>query len=612
MKKDLMYNCLWQFFLICLLIGIGTNYAFANQNRFPFRTTVKVEATGSGTAYASYNQNANTATDNQRNYDGTGYSWDTYTCTTSVNLSASPKTGYRFLRWKDENGQVYSTTPTTTASLSYNGRETGFTNYSDEGWWIFAYREYSVRKQYTFTAEFALQGNVIVQVKSGQENVGSAHILEEELRPGAQITLIASNINGSEFNGWYFDHWELDGQTVSTSKEFQVAVPTTSQTKTYIAHFKQSNTEYYCFIRNKSTGRYLRLSDWKAYTPPSSTSNPEGSFNGSFTLVEESKGITDPACVFTITGTSNDGGIEKATLTAQGVTVGFMRNSKIINDNEFGLTISRASQGAYFISANYKVSQSGGSANVPIYFRDNNGTPDLSGVISQESQWEILELSSSTLSQNYLGLAPNTALKMGNKYYTTLYTTFPYELQSGKAYYINHESIVHYGDEGKFRVVCQEVTNGRVPAGKAVIIECDGTQAVDNKILPLPKNASVTEIGEDYVRGHITFRDGDTKGDGKIYVLSVGSTSGLGIYKLSSKTSLPDNKAYISLDEEQQNFAKNMTMSFCDDFDTPASINEVAMPEDIAGQTIYDLQGRKVKNPSQGIYIVNGKKYVIK
>ena len=190
MKKNLMYNCLWQFFLICLLIGIGTNYAFANQNRFPFSTTVKVERTGYGTAYASYNQNANTATDDQRNYDGTGYSWDTYECTTSVNLSASPKTGYRFLRWKDENGQVYSTTPTTTASLSYNGRETGFTNYSDEGWWIFGYRQYSVRKQYTFTAEFALQGNVIARVASGQENVGSAHILEEELRPGGQITLI--------------------------------------------------------------------------------------------------------------------------------------------------------------------------------------------------------------------------------------------------------------------------------------------------------------------------------------------------------------------------------------------------------------------------------------
>ena len=600
--------------MVGLLAVSGAKCALANDSSYPFRTTVKVEPIGAGTAYATYTNRANTATDNERSYDGTGYSSDRYSCTTSVTLVASPGTGYRFLRWEDENGNSYSNTATTTASLVYDVNGASYeTNYTI-GWplYWFPYSVYSTRRVFTFTAKFALQGNVIARVLSGQENIGVAYILEEELHPGEPITLVASNINGSEFDGWYFDHWELNGQSVSTSKEYKVTVPTSNQTLTYIAHFKKSDTEYYCFIRNKKTGRYLRLSDWKNYTGPTSDANPVGSFNGSFTLVDEGIGITDPACVFTIDGTSNSSGIDKASLTSQGVSVGFKPNSKIINDNTNGLTISQASQGAYFISTNYHWSQYGQSGDIPLYFRDNNGIPDVSNVISDASQWEILELSSATLSQNFFGLAPNSALKMNGKYYTTLYTTFPYELQSGTAYYINHESIVHYGDEGKFRVVCKKVEDGRVPADKAVIIECEGTEAANNKILPLPRNASVTAIGQDYVKGHITFRDGDVKGDGKIHVLSVGSSSGLGIYKLSSKTSLPDNKAYFSLEEEEQYAVKNMTMSFGDDIGTPTIIEETAMPEDIAGQPVYDLQGRKVVNPSNGIYIVNGKKLVIK
>ena len=29
-------------------------------------------------------------------------------------------------------------------------------------------------------------------------------------------------------------------------------------------------------------------------------------------------------------------------------------------------------------------------------------------------------------------------------------------------------------------------------------------------------------------------------------------------------------------------------------------------------KTVYDLQGRKVENPTNGVYIINGKKVVIK
>ena len=614
MKKNYPNTFLRHIMSICVIVVLGVVNAFAGQSTYPFRTTVNVSQTptGAGRAYASYDANAREATTTSKSYDGTIPDASTDGTTATVTLSATANTGYRFLRWEDESGNIISRTATTTTTQDYD--ITGANRTQHNRWWdifnVFPYYTYNTRRGFTYTAYFAMEGNVIAKVATGQEAIGSADILEEELTPGSEITLHASNINGSEFNGWSFDHWELNGEEISTSKELKVTVPTTSQTLTYIAYFVKADTEYYCFIRNKATGKYLKLSDQKAYSKPTDNSNPVGSFNGSFTLVEETRAISDPGCVFTVAGTSKNNGINKATIVAQGVAVGYLRGSKIINDNTYGLTISPASSGAYYISAHYEASQQGTTLEIPLYFRDNNGTPDLAGVRSTASEWELLELSTATLSQNYFGLAPNAALKKGNKYYTTLYTTFPYQLQSGKAYYVNHESIVPYGDEGKFRVVCHEIADGKVPANESVIIECDGTTPESNKIVPLHQSESITALEGNYLKSHITFRDGDKKGDGKIYVLSVGQKTGLGFYKLKTGTSIPDNKAYTSLTEEQQSFAKNATFSIGDN--TTSIQEEIVLTEDIAGNEIYDLQGRRVKNPSQGIYIVNGKKYVIK
>jgi hypothetical protein len=65
-------------------------------------------------------------------------------------------------------------------------------------------------------------------------------------------------------------------------------------------------------------------------------------------------------------------------------------------------------------------------------------------------------------------------------------------------------------------------------------------------------------------------------------------------------------------------WASNGTYKFTDDapFYPIKSTNPSAI-EEVKGEngnvkTIYDLQGRKVENPSKGIYIVNGKKISIR
>ena len=103
-----------------------------------------------------------------------------------------------------------------------------------------------------------------------------------------------------------------------------------------------------------------------------------------------------------------------------------------------------------------------------------------------------------------------------------------------------------------------------------------------------------------------------------MYVLSVNpeTKTSVGFYKLKQGTAMTDNKVYSSLSAEAQSAAKSITFCFGDDElnegITTSIQDEVLLPEDLAGAVVYDLQGRRVSNPSSGVYIVNGKKFVIK
>lgn len=618
MKEKNKFQELKRMTLLCLLCVVGATqgWAFHVADEYVYKTNVKV-ATGKGTVYVNYTANeddnsSNTADQNDtdgKDYEATVYSGNNQT---TISLNATPAEGYRFLKWEDGEKNIVgdgSTAPIITLTHTQQNSQ----RQSILIIWNYLYTQ---DKVYNFTAHFAKNGTVIAKVKTGQESIGSAIIKEQSFISGDKVHLVASNINSSEVMGWFFDHWEReDGVAVENAENKEIEVDVTDDEVTYIAVFNRVDTENYCFLRNKGTGKYLKIIATNDYKDPKDKNNPVGSLNGSFTMVDEDKAVSDPGCVFMVTGSSSGASLKQVSIVSQGQAVGSQDGAKIIKKP---LSIRPASSSTYYISFTGQVKDGSNTSNITLYFRDNNGNPDLPSTTTDEnSQWELLMLNKANIGTTYFGLAPNELLKKDNKYYTTLYTTFPYELQSGKAYYINDQSIQPYGDEaeGKYRVVCKEVSGKKIPANAAVIIECDGTDPADNKILPLPQSTQITPLeGHQLLHGYTKIQHGgDMVGEGHIYVLSVGKSTGLGFYKLKSGTSLSDNKAYSKLSEEAQSAAKSISFSFGDDdIETPLAIEEVALPENVVGQTIYDLQGRKVKNPSQGIYIVNGKKYVIK
>ena len=95
--------------------------------------------------------------------------------------------------------------------------------------------------------------------------------------------------------------------------------------------------------------------------------------------------------------------------------------------------------------------------------------------------------------------------------------------------------------------------------------------------------------------------DVKTPGDNNYYVLSNGA-NGVGFYKLSNEGSIGVNKAYLTYIAGAREFFG---------FDEATGINATLKDKgETVNEKCYDLQGRRVAQPTKGLYIVNGKKVI--
>lgn len=100
-----------------------------------------------------------------------------------------------------------------------------------------------------------------------------------------------------------------------------------------------------------------------------------------------------------------------------------------------------------------------------------------------------------------------------------------------------------------------------------------------------------------------------TDGDQTNFILANGK-HGIGFYTLSGTGELAAGKAYLHLPTSavEAMEARCFTLDFENDEATGIMEHEMKVDEDV----YFDMQGRRVLRPSSGIYIVNGKKVIIK
>ena len=259
-------------------------------------------------------------------------------------------------------------------------------------------------------------------------------------------------------------------------------------------------------------------------------------------------------------------------------------------------------------------------------FVNNNNTDTYFGpelpVTGDAAMW-ILEKVDDT---NYFGVKPSTNMRgRDGKYYTTLYVDFPFQIKGDvKAYTI--EGVEAKNADGYYFAKVKKLAQQGdvVPAQTAVVLECNSTNPADNQLLPQgdekfnPSNNRLcgTFFGE-AING-LTVKDGAgaernvTHDNIRAFNINTAdSRNPIGFYKLNNTvTTIPGNKAFLVLTNAEAQ-AKGFVLEFEDGGTTGIETIESSKHSTEDG-VYYDLQGRRVENPTRGVYIVNGKKVVIK
>ena len=130
--------------------------------------------------------------------------------------------------------------------------------------------------------------------------------------------------------------------------------------------------------------------------------------------------------------------------------------------------------------------------------------------------------------------------------------------------------------------------------------------------------AGLTGVTEVDVTGNLlvgTAVEKEFNGAGYKYYLFGKGAVGQGFYYQTGRDGnsikLPAHRAGLKLSASGPDFAPAKELIFNFDDATTTGVNTVQPSVEKKKDVIYDLQGRRVTNPSRGIYIVNGKKVVI-
>ena len=253
------------------------------------------------------------------------------------------------------------------------------------------------------------------------------------------------------------------------------------------------------------------------------------------------------------------------------------------------------------------------------------------------ANWDVIKVDNTN---EYLGVKPEIAV--GGKYYTTLYTSFAYQLSDGmKAYYIDQHKSLNIAEPAAEWI---EIGN-KVPAATPVIIECSSNTPQDNKISPITDSeASAKVIGNELTGNYFCYiklkADGTENEEPKLgaqlkNVVSYDANTIRVLGTVDGKLALvpaadnqlvitnkgkylPANKAYFTIAaSEAAATEKGIQILSPADYEVAITgIQDAVRDQSAASQAVFTLEGVRVGNTTEGlqkgIYIVGGKKVIVR
>ena len=444
MKTKIYLQFRW--LLLCCFLLTGINM-MAGGTSYYYKVTATASPTGEGKVYVSDKQTTPESSDYRDSKSITPSEKSYQQAVFKVfYLFAQPADGNVFVKWTKED--------CTTEVSKQKNASTGILRSS-------ATSENSPAT-FGYIAHFAKKG--VVYVSSENESVGTVGIDNASNAVGDEVTLTAYP---DMFSGT-FKAWTKDGKEVSTENPYTFTVSVANKGK-YVATFNKrdmANTGFYCIVKNVENRRNLGLMG----ISDKNVSRDNRYLKNSIMLLESNSDVmhASPAFVLRITGKADGyGGLEEANMSAQGM------DSKSIAKKTY--TFSKYGDHYYIkgeagslnaIMVDYKdafTQEEGlGKVNHPGLY---NG-PDEN---DKQHHWQVIPITRNS-TDAYFGAMPSDKAKVGDKYYTTMYTAFPYECLDGvKAYTvdnINADGSVHL----------KEITSGKVPSKTAVVLACNSTK----------------------------------------------------------------------------------------------------------------------------------------
>ena len=190
------------------------------------------------------------------------------------------------------------------------------------------------------------------------------------------------------------------------------------------------------------------------------------------------------------------------------------------------------------------------------------------------------------------------------KWWASLVVDFPIQLAEGmKAYYV--DDVVDYNKSTIHRVA---VTDEVIPAFTPVVLQLNGEDVASNKLTLVYDDVTGQYEGNTLrlPTDSLGFMLGFTLDQPSQRHFTLGIANGKPALKVTSQTVFSPNEPYYYLPDY---LVGELTSGYLILADEVSGIEEHAVvAED--DNTVYDLQGRKVDNPTKGIYIINGKKVV--
>lgn len=266
----------------------------------------------------------------------------------------------------------------------------------------------------------------------------------------------------------------------------------------------------------------------------------------------------------------------------------FQAQTGTIGDEAGDVTITSIGSAQYTLMMNVQTIHCNGHNN------GNNSTGTLinynANGLGQASTWYIVKVDNIEVALN----GP-----IDGYYYATLYLPFDVTISGATAY-----TLAVVGDWAVPRLLA----DNKVPAGTAVLLK--GTSATATATINTGDAFSTSNVNA--LQGTYVPKDfALTAGATADYFLGVYSGA-VGFYHWSG-TTLAANRAYLPASAVTAAEARGFAINWDDEV---TGIGDAARlnvkSEMINDKQVFDLQGRRVENPQRGLYIVNGRKVVVK